>query len=96
MRVKNINGTSDNLCKCGSWIKHWEKFSGQSLPSYCPEKSCMKKPEVGAHVQKDNSTDSSWYIVPLCTMHNAEKGKSIEISDSIELVSANVDKTCGR
>jgi hypothetical protein len=96
MKVKNINGTSDNTCKCGSWLEHWKNFSGQLLPSYCPEQSCTKKPEVGAHVQKDNSTDSSWYIVPLCTTHNAEYGKSIDISDSTKLVSANVAETCGK
>ncbi len=21
--VRNINGTSDTTCKCGSWLKHW-------------------------------------------------------------------------
>lgn len=96
MRVNNINGTSDNICKCGSWLEHWKNFSGQSIPSYCPEKSCMKKPEAGAHVQKDNSSDNNWYIIPLCLSHNAEKGKSIEISDGTKLVSANVAETCGR
>jgi len=96
MRVKNINGTSGNICKCGSWLKHWEKFSRQSLPPYCSEKTCMKKPEVGAHVQKDNSTDNSWYIVPLCNVHNGETGKSIDIMDSTVLVSANVSETCGK
>ena len=93
MRVKNINSTSDNLCKCGSWLKHWENFSGHSLTSYCSEKSCMKKPEVGAHVQKDNS---SWYIIPLCKVHNAKHGESIDILDGTALVPANVAETCGR
>ncbi len=96
MKVKNINGTSSNICKCGSWLDHWKKFSNQSLPSYCPEEKCTQKPEVGAHVQKDSSTDSSWYIVPLCKIHNAKKGESITISDNIKLVSANVSNTCGK
>ncbi len=26
MKIKNINGTSDNTCTCGSWLKHWEKL----------------------------------------------------------------------
>ena len=30
MKVKNLNGTSQRTCKCGSWLKHWEKFSGRS------------------------------------------------------------------
>jgi hypothetical protein len=96
MKVKNINGTSDNTCKCGSWLKHWENFSGQTLPTYCPEKSCTQKPEVGAHVQKDSFTDNSWYIIPLCKKHNGETGKSLEVSDNIKLVSANVSSTCGK
>ena len=95
MKVNNINGTSQNTCKCGSWLNHWTKFSGQSLPTYCPEQTCTRKPEVGAHVQKDGSTDNSWYIIPLCQKHNAETGMSLTVSDSIALVSANVSRTCG-
>lgn len=96
MKVKNINGTSSNLCNCGSWLEHWGNYSNQSLPTYCPEKNCINKPEVGAHVQKYDSTDSSWYIIPLCRIHNGKKGETIEVSDSIALGSANVSKTCGK
>jgi hypothetical protein len=96
MKVKNINGTSDNACKCGSWLDHWKKFSGQTLPAYCPELTCTHKPDVGAHVQKDSSTDNSWYIVPLCNTHNGKKGESLTVGDTINLVSANVTSTCGK
>ena len=96
MKVKNINGTSDNTCKCGSWLDHWKNFSGQSVPTYCPEEGCIQNPEVGAHVQKDSSADSSWYIVPLCKIHNGQTGQSIAISESVRLVSANVSSTCGK
>jgi len=96
MRVKNINGTSQRTCKCGSWLEHWRNYSGQSIPTYCPEKACINKPEVGAHVQKDSSTDRSWYIVPLCKTHNSKTGQSLELVDSIRLASANVASTCGR
>lgn len=95
MKVKNINGTSQNTCKCGSWLDHWKNFSGQTLPSYCPEERCLGKPEVGAHVQKDNSSDASWYIIPLCKSCNAKTGQTLTISDSMTLVSANVSRTCG-
>jgi hypothetical protein len=95
MKVKNINGTSQNTCKCGSWLDHWKKFSHQSISQYCSEKTCIKKPEVGAHVQKDNSTDAGWYIVPFCNTHNGETNESLEIVDSVALVSANVSVTCG-
>jgi hypothetical protein len=94
MKVTNINGTSDNSCRCGSWLDHWKNFSGQALPNYCPEKSCTNKPEVGAHIQKDSTYNKNWYIVPLCKSCNAETNGSLEISDSIALVSANVNETC--
>lgn len=98
MKVKNINGTSDNSCKCGTWLKHWEKYNtgSQSIPIYCREVSCMGKPEVGAHVQKADSTDTSWYIVPLCSAHNAKKGESITLMEGTALASANVSQTCGK
>ncbi len=96
MKVTNINGTSPNVCECGSWIQHWKNFSGQSVPLFCPEKDCRQKPEVGAHVQKDGSNDRGWYIVPLCTKCNGKKGQSITISDNVNFVSANVSETCGQ
>jgi len=96
MKVNNVNGTSVSKCSCGSWLDHWKRFSRQLTPSYCSEKQCTRGPEVGAHVQKDSSTDRAWYIVPLCARHNSETGKSIEIIDSVALVSANVSLTCGR
>jgi hypothetical protein len=95
MKIKNLNGTSPNVCKCGSWLEHWKKFSGQPA-SHCCELMCTKKPEVGAHIQKDASPDACWYVVPLCSTHNAETGKTMDISDRVVLVSANVTETCGK
>jgi hypothetical protein len=54
----------------------------------------MKPPEVGAHVQKDSMLDRSWYIVPVCSAHNAKAGE-MNIMDSTVLVPANVSQTCG-
>lgn len=96
MIVTHINGTSDNVCKCGSWLAHWKNHSGQTLPLYCPEDGCLQKPEVGAHVQIDNSADRSWYIVPLCSAHNRETGKSLDVSVSVMLVPAKAGRTCGK
>lgn len=91
-KVKNINGTSDNNCKCGSWLQHWKNFSGHPV-TWCVEKSCIEKDLVGAHVQKADSTDNNWYIIPLCKSHNKSTG-TLEISDSCKLVSANKKETC--
>ena len=94
MIVRNISGTADYACSCGSWLKHWEKYSGQNLPTYCPEKNCLNKVLVGAHVQKDSILDNSWYIIPLCQEHN-KSAKSLEVANYIKLVSANRSGTCG-
>jgi hypothetical protein len=91
-KIKNINGTSDNNCKCSSWLKHWEKFSGQTT-NYCIEKNCISKDLVGAHVQRADSSDMSWYIIPLCSSHNKAVG-TLEVSDSYKFVSANKSETC--
>lgn len=95
MKVKNISGTSDNSCKCGSWLEHWERHSGQTLPAHCVEATCLRVPTIGAHVQTDNSTDTNWYIIPLCDKHNA-KISALTISDGAKLVPANVSETCGK
>ncbi|MDP1760274.1 MAG: hypothetical protein Q8L01_02380 [Candidatus Woesebacteria bacterium] len=94
MKINNINGTSQNNCKCGSWLEHWQKFSNQNPLRYCPVLNCLEKAELGAHVQKDSIFDRNWYIVPMCKVHNAERNKSLEISNSTDLVSANVSETC--
>ena len=96
MRVKNINGASQNACKCGSWLDHWKKFGDQSVPTYCLEKSCTKKDLVGAHVQKDSSSDRDWYIIPLCSEHNGKNGNTLDVADHAKLVSANISATCGK
>ncbi len=94
MKIRNINGTSDTTCRCGSWLAHWKNFSGQAAPTYCPAANCSNKDLVGAHVQKGGgSTDQKWYIYPLCEDHNKHKGE-LEVSDSYKLVSANKKETC--
>jgi hypothetical protein len=92
MKLKNINGTSDTTCVCGSWLKHWEKFSGQTV-TYCGEKACLSKDVVGAHVQLADGSDRNWYIYPLCNKHNQATG-TLEVSDNYKLVSANKSETC--
>lgn len=96
MKVTNINGTSDNNCKCESWLEHWKNHGGGTVPKFCPEKSCILPPAVGAHVQKDSGSDNSWYIIPLCSKHNRMKGESLDVSDYTTLVSASVSQTCGK
>jgi hypothetical protein len=95
MKVKNINGTTDNTCKCTSWLAHWKKFSQQTT-NYCQANGCTETDLVGAHVQKGGgSLDGSWYIYPLCKKHNKHSDE-LEVSNSYKLVSANVKETCGK
>lgn len=93
MRVKNINGTSQNKCKCGSWLKHWRKYSGQ-IATVCRASGCSRTDLLGAHVQKDVNYDNRWYIVPFCSAHN-HASYSIELVTGTILVSANKNQTCG-
>lgn len=94
MKIKNINGTSGTTCSCGSWLKHWEKFSNQTA-EFCQAAKCLKRDLVGAHVQKANSSDNAWYIYPLCNSHNQHEGK-LEVSGIYNLVSANKKETCNK
>lgn len=88
----NVNGTSDNTCRCESWLKHWQRFSGQLAGSCCVS-DCTEQATVGAHIQK--RPGSQWYIVPLCDAHNRQAAR-LEISDYVTLVQANVADTCGQ
>lgn len=89
--IRNVKGTSDSDCKCGSWLKHWENFSGQRIPPFCPVFGCYEKELVGAHVQLANSTDQMWYLIPLCAEHNSAEG-ILSVSDFVNLVPANKDE----
>jgi hypothetical protein len=93
--VNNINDPSeaDAPCKCGSWLKHWENFSGKKA-GLCVEHNCTEKAEVGAHVQKTNSTSAKWYIIPLCKNHNNQRGETILVENDTIFVSANKEETC--
>jgi hypothetical protein len=95
MKLKNINEMSQTPGACGSWLNHWENFSGQRRPEFCPAKGCMKIDLVGAHVQKADGTDDKWYIYPLCNTHSNSKSiLPLDASDNFNLVSADKKETC--
>lgn len=69
-RVKNVNGSSRFANPAGydSWLDYWEDKSGKTAKR-CSATDCHllgRSNLVGAHVQKVNSYDNNWYIVPLC------------------------------
>lgn len=72
-KVKNIKENRDFSCKCESGLKVLETSSGTAA-KYCAGKDCYNTIIVGAHVQKDGSADTNWYIVPLYKAQNNETG----------------------
>jgi len=93
MQVHNLNGTAPNKCDCGSWLVHWQRFSGQTA-NHCVVIGCTNPHTVGGHVQKGSISDRGWYIIPLCSSCNAKRGETFSIYDDVELVSVNVNITC--
>ena len=95
MRLRNLNGTGENTCGCGSWLTHWEKHA-ETIGLMCSVAGCGQVAEVGAHVQREGLlAGDEWFIVPLCPRHNAARGATIVVHDDTILVPANVADTCG-
>ncbi len=93
MQIKNLVGTSNNECKCDSWLKHWENYSKQTS-LFCSVTGCNEIADRGAHVQIVGFNNQNWYIVPFFAKHNKTSG--IHDIGSTTLVSANVSTTCGK
>lgn len=89
-RVKNVIGSSRYPCPSGyrSWLDYWESKTGQ-YASICSAEGCYGHDLVGAHVQKVNSYDNSWYIVPLCTRCN-QRTDSFEVNATLVPVPSNL------
>lgn len=86
MKWKNINNTSDRRVPSGynSWLDFYEQKSGKSA-KVCKVKDCTSSAADGAHVKKVNSSDNSWYIVPLCRSHNHD-GDEFELNSDADPV----------
>jgi hypothetical protein len=94
MKIKNANKRSKNGCSCGSWLKHWARFSGQRI-TYCPVDGCLNKDLVGTPVQKADEDEPFWYICPLCNLHSQSAGE-LEVAEAYTLVAADPLLTCGK
>jgi hypothetical protein len=66
------------------------------FPVIVPRPTVFFLAEVGTHVQKDVPNDPNWYIVPLCGFHNQSKATTLQIRPLLNLVSANINETCGK
>lgn len=83
IKVKNINGTSDNKPPKGysSWEEWWEEKKGRKFDT-CSCHDCTNNAEVGAHVQKSSFYSNKWYIVPLCkACNNKAKDEVFEVRE---------------
>lgn len=69
--VKNVVGSSRFSPPTGynSWLEYWESQTKEKK-NICGAANCSNKDLVGAHVQKANSTDKSYYITPICKACN--------------------------
>ncbi len=93
MKATNINGTSDNNCRCGSWLQHWTNYGGRTQFPLCSASGCNRFADVGAHVHKEY--DYKWSIIPLCYEHNNQYGQTIEVKPGTIFVPASKSETCG-
>lgn len=86
--VHNINENGNDRTPNGfkSWKDYWEDYTNRKF-NKC---SCCESAdaEVGAHVQKSDSYDRRWYIVPLCIGCNNKRGQDIQVRES-DLVPVN-------
>jgi hypothetical protein len=95
MTVRNLNSTSNNGCRCGSWLEHWARHGGKSA-FFCSTYGCPNIATVGGHVQKDDAHDRAWYVVPLCASCSSKQGGELAIWPDTTLVPANIQEACGR
>jgi hypothetical protein len=93
MKIRNVSKRTENPCSCGTWLKHWEKFSGQRT-SFCQAFGCLNKDVEGAHVQKADDDDANWYVFPLCAKHSQIIGDLV-VANAFKLVPADPGQTCG-
>ena len=94
IKVKNLNPTPHYNCACGTWLKHWQKFSTLKAP-ICAAANCVEKATVGTHIQKADSADIAWYVVPFCEQHSQSTAE-MQIADNYKLVIASPQHTCER
>jgi hypothetical protein len=91
--VYNVDGTSSRKCVCktGSktWLAHWERGTGLTLPDKCCARNCSGGVEVGAHVRLEGGDGRIVWIVPFCQFHNKRPSSTpIELKWAVMLCGA--------
>jgi len=93
--VRNITGREPDppKCGCGTWIRHWEKNSKQSVKKCCAL-ACFSKATDGGHVQRKDIKENSWFIIPLCHDCNVQFGKEFDVNDDTFFVPVGELSNC--
>lgn len=93
---QNATDTADESCFCGSWKKHWERYSGRTWPHLCSVSGCTNRAEVGAHVKRPFVNNQVW-IIPMCSECNNPYNTSFfTIKQGTNPVPADPKLTCNR
>ena len=91
--VRNVAGTSDLGCECGSWLQHWLNNGGSETRVTCAALECLNAHSVGAHVVgQDERADGSWWIIPVCSEHNMET-EPYWVTRQVAFAPANTQET---
>ncbi len=94
MKIKNINGTDLQACEGCSWLEHWIRFSRSKSASLCKQEDCISIATSAVLVQKADSSDPGWYVVPLCHKHAKAETRELELFGTPVLAPATVEKSC--
>jgi hypothetical protein len=107
MKVIIIKFPLNQICRCNSWMNHYNKFSYRHV-RMCVAVDCQEGRISGTHVQKSEMTDtivdsvvtkseltdSKIYILPLCEKH-ANELEELDIRPLSVFANANTKETCG-
>jgi len=84
--VKNVKKTGNDTSPKGytSWRNYWEKQT-DTKQNICSKIGCDRTENIdGVHVQKANSRDKKYYIVPLC--HECNEREDVKFYVSVKLI----------
>lgn|ERR1035438_3639052 len=108
MVVKNLNGSPQTVCGCGSWLNHWRRYGKPSAAfaqrQRCAVVVCDHPIELGVPVQKEvldgvrvlgMRGDASWYVLPLCLACSQKPESALMVDDGCGLAPTSLQETCG-
>lgn len=95
MLVTNVGISGSSFCGCDGRLNHWRRAIRYVGYPECSVSDCHETATLGVPVEKYESDDRTWYIVPMCARHNASNN-ALPVRDSARFASAIVQRSCGR